>query len=484
MFIRNLLKECNTALHSIMYLTFIVALLAIFFTQYWADAAYDLQHAQKGILFEDTRWGATDNNPLVRPSPNEENYGRVEAEQYDQIRRNVAYVMYRNISSNKYQTYVLGLFYKEKSFNEKKQQRAKEIFKEITGGSYNEVRSKFYEMDLAKVLELWDVSEEEAADYLKNKYYKELNDEFTPNHATSLLYDYEEYMPVNKQISDEEFIVLVDKFKTLIGGKTLEYERLMNFSSAPATYESSLERYNSLVDDDKVSGAYARLFCDYLGVVVGIAPTFIAAAIAMREIRRRKYEMLADNTTASSVNIIAARFSAIVIVVFVPVFLLAFVSAISLANGVKPLNLTIDNLAFIKYSIVWLLPTIMFSAAVGLFFTELTKTPAGIVVQFIIWLYSAWFPMDTDHYMIKYGANMFIRHNVVGDYQTYISHINEIMFNRISYTMIAILLIFAAMLIRKRNNLRNTRWNGNTGQAGTNEIRNRPSANKTVKPQG
>jgi hypothetical protein len=93
----------------------------------------------------------------------------------------------------------------------------------------------------------------------------------------------------------------------------------------------------------------------------------------------------------------------------------------------------------------------MFSASVGLFFTELTKTPAGLVVQLIIWLYSAWFPTDTDHYLIKYGVNMFIRHNVVGGYQTYIGFFNEILINRISYTIIAILLIFTTMFIRKKN---------------------------------
>ena len=454
MFVKNYLKECNKVIRSITYLIFIVTLLAIFFTQYWADVTNDLEQAQKGILFEDTRWGATDNNLLVKPSPYAGNYGRTEAEIHAQVMRNVAYVMFRDISNNSYKTNIAGLFYTEKSFSDEKQQKAKKIFMEITGESFETVQARFYDMDLAKVLELFDVTEDDARDYLKNVYYKQLAYEFTSNHSTSLLYQYEEYMSVDDVLSYEKFKSLVGEFKALIGGKTVEYERLASFSSVPLTYEVSLARYNTLVNEDGISGAYARLFCDYLGVVVGIVAVFISVAVAMGDIRRRKYEMLAEDSsnTSTDSNNVAARFLAIVTVTFLPIIILAIISTISLAKGVEPLDLTIDYLAFIKYSTAWLLPTLMFSAAVGLFFTELTKTPAGILVQFVIWICSAWPWTVAGPNIIKYGANMFIRHNVAGEYQIYCNSFNEIMINRVLYAAIAVLLVFAAMHIKKKSN--------------------------------
>lgn len=452
MFGRAYLKECNTVIRSITYLIYIVALLAMFFTQYSADAADDMKQAQKGILFEDARWGGTNNSLLVKPAPGAEHYGRIDAEKPDQVMRNVAYRMFRDISNNRYQTYSLALILTDKSFDDADQQKVREIFKEISGEAFENLQAEFYEMDLAKVLELFDVTEEEAKDYLENVYYKQLADEFTANHATSLLYHYEEYMPVNEALSYEEFKSLIGEFKTMIGGKTLAYEKLADYGSIPLTYEASLARYNTFVNKDGVSGAYARLFCDYVGVVAGIVPAFIAVAVAMGEIRRRKYEMLAEDpfNEGTGRNGIAARFTAIVTVAFIPVLILAIVSTVNLAEGVEPLGLAIDNLAFVKYSAAWLLPTIMFAVAVGLFFTELTKTPVGILVQLVIWGYSVWIWTENGLDPVKYGINMFIRHNVAGEYETYINAFNEIMINRISYTVIALLLVFMAIHNKKK----------------------------------
>lgn len=451
MFGKDYYRECNAAMRSISYLIFIVALMAMFFTQYWPDVTNDINQAQKGILFEDTRWGATDNNLFVKPSPYMENYGRVSAENYAQIIPNAAYKMYRDISNNNYKTYIFGVFLTDRSFDEKKQKEVKKIFKEITGESFENVQAKFYKMDLAKVQEQRNVSEIEAKDYLKKVYYKQLADEFTVNHSTALLYDYEEYMPVNEDLTEEEFKSLINELKTLIGGKTLDYERLKDYGSAPLTYEASLAMYNTFINDDEVSGAYARLLCDYAGVVSGIVPTFVTVAIAMGEIRRRKYSMLVDESFNTESSILA-RFMAIVTVIFVPILLLAVISTSSLTKGVEPLGLTIDYWAFIKYSFAWLLPTIMFSIAIGIFFTELTKTPVGILIQLVIWACSINLWTDDGLNPIKYDANMFIRHNIVGEYQIYLHSIYEIMANRISYTVIAILLVIASKYIRKKQN--------------------------------
>ena len=41
------------------------------------------------------------------------------------------------------------------------------------------------------------------------------------------------------------------------------------------TYEQALLEYDNILYKDKVSGAYARLFCDYIGIILGLLPVFL-----------------------------------------------------------------------------------------------------------------------------------------------------------------------------------------------------------------
>lgn len=425
------LKESKVTTRYITYMIFLIALTAMFFFQYRADVNYDLKQAQKGILFEESRWGGTRNNLLVKPLPDAESYGSMDAEVPEQVMQNVTYRLFRDISNNRFDTYLFGAIETNKRLDTEERKRVYDIFEKITGQSVYQIDAAFHEMDLAKVVETRGMSVKQAKEFLKKDYYKKLAEEFTSNHATTLLYNYEEYMPIKEDLSYEEFKERINEVKSIIGRKTAAYEDLSRYGSIPLTYDHAITRYEVFVNEDGISGAYARLFCDYMGILAGIVPAFIAAAEAAIGGR------------------IWFRFISIAALTFLPVVLFALAATWELSAGVKPLGLTIDYFAFLKYSVVWLLPTVMFAAAVGLLFTILTRRTIGIFVQFLLWIWSVMFWGQNGLVSIKYGANMFIRHNVVGEYQTYLASQNEILMNRAAYTILALALITITWYLQK-----------------------------------
>lgn len=424
------LKESKVTTRYITYLIFLFSLSAMFFFLYRAEVNYDLKQAQMGILFEESRWGGTQNNLLVKPLPDAESYGSMDAEIPEQVMQNVTYRLFRDISNNRFDTYLFGAIETHKRLDEEERQRVYDIFEMITGQTVYQIDAVFHEMDLAKVVETRDMSVKQAKEFLKEDYYIKLADEFAPNHSITLLYNYEEYIPIQEDLSYEEFKERISEVKSIIGRKTAAYEDLSRYGSIPLTYDHAIASHEVFVNEDGISGAYARLFCDYMGILAGIAPALIVAEAAIG-------------------GRIWARFVSVAALTFLPIVFFALAATCELSVGVKPLGFTIDYFAFLKYSIVWLLPTIMFAAAVGLFFSVLSRRKMGIFVQFLLWIWSVMFWGQNGLVSIKYGATMLIRHNVVGEYQTYLASQNEILMNRAAYTILALALITIAWYLQK-----------------------------------
>jgi len=445
------LKGCKVTIRHFTYLIFLISLTAMFYFQYQAEVNYDLKQAQKGILFEESRWGGSRNNLLVKPLPNAESFGSMNAEIPEQVMQNMTYRLFRDTSNNRYDTYLFGAAV-YKRLDEEELQRVLNIFEEITGKSIYQVDAEFYEMYLAKVMETRDMTSKKANEFLRKDYYKKLADEFTQNHTITLLYHYEEYMPVREDLSYDEFKKLINEVKTTIGRQTANYEDFASYGAKPLTYDDALARYETFVNEDRVSGAYARLFCDYIGIILSILPVFIAVEAVMGGIKRTRDGWIEISWYDPDTNLSLIRIAAIVAMTFIPVVIFAAAATYELSAGVHPLGLTIGYFAFIKYSVVWLLPTVMLAIAVGLFFTVLTKKPVGILVQLILWLWSIILWSENRWVITKYGANLFLRHNAVGEYQTYLASQNEIIINRAVYTFLALALITAAWYIQKKRN--------------------------------
>lgn len=224
--------------------------------------------------------------------------------------------------------------------------------------------------------------------------------------------------------------------KLLGGGSAYAADQLVqNFSNVPMTYEEALAEYNSLVEQDRITGGYARLFCDYMGIMLCVVPVFVAASLAGAD-KRAKINELVYSRKISSVKLILTRYCALIVMMFVPILLLGVWGTIQVAGMYE--GLAVDWLALPKLSMIWLLPALLFVTAVGIFFTELVSSFWGIFLQVLVWLFSFFqtggLVGDNGRFLLM------LRHNTYMGREVFLQGYEKFIFNRVFYTVLALVL--------------------------------------------
>jgi hypothetical protein len=346
---------------------------------------------------------------IDEPQPGQEDYGIKYSEDETVIMSSTINRLVLEYVQNNYITYPVG-FYKRVTLNDKKQTKMGEITSEVTGLSLTEL-NETVEKYLGKVT-----------------VYSE---PISVNPSVSITY--------------ERFLQLMKQADKLLGGGS-NYSKMFMESNAqvPKTYEDALKEYNEILDKDHFTGAYARLFCDYMGIVLAILPVFIAVTRGLRDRRARASEVIYSRR-ASSVTVITTRYLAMLVMLILPVILITGYLTIQCITYGNSIGINTDSMAFIKYIFGWLLPTIMVSVSVGVFFTELTETALAILIQGIWWIISIF--TGISQMFGGYGWNLVPRHNVLGNYSLFHDNYYQLFLNRITYASIAVLLIIAAIIV-------------------------------------
>lgn len=397
-------KEFKKVVTGLPYLIFVVALLTFFFTQF-----------------------STDFKRLEKPQPGQADYGTKYEEIPEILMPRAFDALLSEFSSNSYIAYPIG-FYKNVRLNDTRQLKMAEIIAELSGDP------------LEQIAKLTDVKEENIQEYLKSLNPDDSLDTVQGKGNSILsLSD----VKLDKSIEYDRFKELMDSADRCIGGGSSYSDLyLYRFGAVPKTYQDALGDYTAMVEKDKMTGAYARLFCDYIGIVLGLFPVFVAVAMGLKDKSARVNELMYTRK-ASSFSIVITRYLAMVVAMMIPV-ILAAVYGTFLVVRLYP-GMSLDYLAFVKYSLFWLMPTLMTSAAVGTFVTELTSTPLAIVVQGIWWylgMFSGLRHMDGG-----YGWDLMLRHNTIGNTQVYLSNIQVLMINRVFYVALSIFLVVSTCLI-------------------------------------
>ncbi|MDE6785108.1 MAG: ABC transporter permease, partial [Ruminococcus sp.] len=232
----------------------------------------------------------------------------------------------------------------------------------------------------------------------------------------------------------EHFRELMHKADKIIGGGSDYSDDYIvdNFSRVPKTYEDALADYNAIIEKDRITGAYARLFCDYMGIIVSILPVFAAAALANAD-KKSRIQQLIYTRNISSAKLVLTRFAVIVIMLAIPVILLSFAGTFSVMK-LYP-HESVDFLAIPKMAVFWLLPNIMFSAAVGMALTELLSQLMAVFVQGVIWFSSVMVSVELTGGI---GRFTFVcRHNSLYGRDIFMEDLSKFVFSRIFYTILA-----------------------------------------------
>lgn len=380
------LKECKKVLFSLTFLIYFLTVLAMYFTQFHSDC----------------------DETLEMPVPGSNDYGMISKEIPEILMPAAVESLVSEYLSGSFTAYPYG-FIKYVKLTEKKRTQIAEIISEVSGISTQELDS--------------------FEGFEQGGYIMDENGSF--------LYQ-EPVIPkanISEDLTYEHFRELMQEADRIIGGGSKYSDEFIvgNFSRVPQTYEDALAEYEQFLNEDKITGAYARLYCDYLGIVMAVLPVFVAASLANLD-KKSRMEQLAYSRKISSAKLIFTRFIALVAVMMIPVILTAVIAN----NMVSSLysGYTLDHFAIFRYALFWLVPNIMTASAVGMLVTEFSSGLLAIFLQGAWWFTSVFSSAGR----LTGGIGKFtldMRHNSLTGHDVFFAQWDNIVFNRIFFTAIS-----------------------------------------------
>ncbi|MCD5414709.1 MAG: ABC transporter permease [Clostridiales bacterium] len=381
------LKECRNILKSYIYYIFIVVVILFYASQMGIASAEDL-----GILFAPPEY--TDTCKTGAP------FGRRRSEPSLDMIPAAAKRLLTEHRTNSFATFPLG-FYRAVKLDTDENAEIAKVFRKITGKTVEEL-----------------ISLRSADDF--------------------------DALPVNETLDLNQFLILMDTVDTIIGGaSTYGAERIERFTIVPITYEEAILAYKYIVSEDKFTNAYARLSADYLGIVMCIFPVFVAVLMSLKDKKTKMLELVFSRKT-SSLKLIFTRYFSLVFMMILPVLLLSFRETITFISFANIENVNIDLFAFFKYTIWWILPTLMLVTAIGVFITTVTGRAIAIAIVLFLWFLNISTIDLSGEYPI---LGFLIRHNTMRDGALITENFNSIMMNRLLIAGLAILLVIATVAI-------------------------------------
>lgn len=431
LFIKELKKIC----FSFVYVLFIGLLLFSWHENFYGvtDKEISASNGNDGSVYAEIEGGSL----LEKPKENAENYGMKNKEAPEKIMRGGTDILIMEYIKNSYSTYPFS-YYKEVVLSEKEQTEILEIISEITGlneKQINNLPDDYFPAVNGNIIHFGNNSEQDES----GGFTFEMGN----GDSTDSEEDYtKHFVP---QISYERFKGFMAKAEDIIGkGSNYSMESLLQYYGlSEMTYDEAMEEYNKTIYDDKVSTAFARLFCDYTTRTLGLYPVFLVAIFWLKDRRSRMSELI-DCKQTRTAKLISVRFLALLTAVMLPVVLLSFESLIPLMRFSTNTGIAIDMFAFIKYIMWWLLPTAMVVTSLGMFITILTSTPVAILVQFVWWF------VDTSVTGLTNDTSIFtlmIRHNTLNGSEIISQNFALISLNRGLLVFLSMLLIGMSIIL-------------------------------------
>lgn len=239
-------------------------------------------------------------------------------------------------------------------------------------------------------------------------------------------------------LSYSRFTELMEKADDILGGGSKYGESCRGQNAqVPMTYEEAMAEYQDLIEKDRLTGGYARLFSDYMVIFLGILPVFLAVTRGLRD-RRCGMQDLIYTRKSSSASIVVSRYLAMLIMLVIPLS--------HCLKHASSAGISVDLYAYVKYMFGWLLPTIMAVTAVGTFLTELTDTALAILVQGVWWFIVVFSSTGSLHGG-AYGWNLIPRHNTEMNWTGYHNGFAQLAANRILYASFAVLLVILTVFV-------------------------------------
>ncbi len=368
---------------------------------------------------------------ITEPQPGQESYGLVHSRNPELIMQGALNSLTQEFAENRYVTYPWG-FLRNVRLGEPEQDKMAELLSQLSGVPKEKIlaNSKNWNFEVGVGVIM-------SSDGTMTTAEPQNTGKLSPAEGLSF----------------ETFQELMNEADRLLGGGTdYQAERLSHFAFDVKTYEDALAEYEAARDIDRFTGAHARLFCDYMTIFCAFLPAFLMVSEALRD-RRAKMQDLIWVRRVSSLRLTLTRYGAAVLLSMVPVLLLAGIDTVR--SALLYAGEQIDLLAYCKYTLGWILPTVLFSCSLGLVFTELTDTPMGLIAVLALWF------VDLNRGMREmdggYGGFVLMpRHNTLMGADVFQGNFGDLLANRLLYTAIALALVGLSALILEQK--RKGRW--------------------------
>ena len=427
------LKEMKKTVCSVVYLLFLALMIYNWYENFYGVTEKEIRKAYESdsSVYSTVTGGAI----LAEPDPETGSYGTKSEENPEKIMCGGTDKLIIEYLNNSYATYPVS-YYKEVILDEEEQEKILEIIQEITGLNEEQISNlpdDYFPRVNGNIIHMESGAETEmdiAADIGEADVAAEAKD-YTKHFISQVTYD--------------RFKELMAEASDIIGPGS-NYTRdnlLLYYGQVEMDYEEAVDEYHTTIYDDKVTIAFARLFCDYLSRTLGLYPVFLAVAMWMRD-RRCRIQELINVKAIGTAKLIIVRYLALLAAVLIPVFLLSLESLVPLVEFSVETGIEIDLFAFAKYILWWLLPTSMIVLALGMFLTILTRTPVAVIVQLVWWF------MDSSFTELSGDTGLFtlmIRHNLLNGSELIRQDLGIIWMNRGIMAGVAVLLVLLSIVI-------------------------------------
>lgn len=428
------LKECKKIASSIIFYLFIAILIFSWFQNFRGVTQTEINWANgmepADIGFE---------RPLLsKPSEKDDYFGsKVSEDNPEAIMTGVTRALLSEYEANSYATYPLG-YYKAITLSGDEQKQVLGILCEITGLTEEELKNlpdDYFPAVTGTII---------SFDAMNVDKDGNLNMEM--GSGTDTKSEDNKYAHFVSQVTYEHFKELMRKMEAIIGEKGSQYSpkmMLTYFGMSEMNYEEALKEYNQTINQDKVTGGFARLFCDYMGLALGLYPVFLVVIIWMKDRMNNVIELIYSRKV-SSIKLVLSRYLAVITMVLIPVLLLSLESLVRLMSFGAKNGIQVDCFAYIKYIVWWLLPEVMLVCAIGMFFTLLTDSLIAIVFQFLWWMVDKGVTGLSGDTKL---TTLMIRHNTLRGYEIIQKDLQIIFMNRLLMAGIGILFVILSIWV-------------------------------------
>lgn len=438
--------ECKKIAKSVLYWVLVLALLAVSLYQYDPSVESELHRTNDPASVFYT---APDGDYAE-----ERNSVPDEAMEHTMMIGATKLLMY-NYRDNCYQYYPFG-YVKEKTMSDKEQAVILQYLMELTGLREQELAGT---KDGAGDTNIGDVPISGGGAFVLEPGKGSTNEngqfvirpdewQYVPGDGTSSETPSQSSGSFEIQVSFERFKEIMEEVSRMIGRNSYFSWTMLklyyfgnDMEDAPITERQHREFY----EGDRVTGAFARYYCDSISISVLFLPAFVIVDLMLRD-KRRKMQGLTYPRTISSAKLICTRYAAAVCMTMLPILILPVKSLVVLMRYCGSIGVQADALAFVKYTLAWILPTVLLIMAISLVVTALLENYTAILLAGLIWLVGK--PTVDKLEGRNYDLfDLIIRHNTLKGYGRMMENIQMLALNRITISVIALALVGLAVLV-------------------------------------